>query len=196
MTRLVLIRHGRTAWNTQGRMQGRADRPLSAAGRRQVGAWTVPETWRDYDWITSPLKRTRDTAKMLIGHVPPVEQRLIEMDWGRWEGCRLADLRVEMGEEFDRMAAGGIEFQRPGGESPRQVQMRLRPLLAEIADRRRPTVGVTHRGVVRAVYAEAVEWDMTGEPPHELRDDCAQVFTLDRDGRCRVEHLNVDLRAP
>ncbi len=94
------------------------------------------------------------------------------------------------------MAAGGIEFQRPGGESPRQVQMRLRPLLAEIADRRRPTVGVTHRGVVRAVYAEAVEWDMTGEPPHELRDDCAQVFTLDRDGRCRVEHLNVDLRAP
>ena len=177
-------------------MQGRADRPLSAAGRRQVEAWRVPETWRDYDWITSPLRRTRDTAKVLLGHVPPADPRLVEMSWGRWEGRRLKDLRAEMGAEFDRMAARGIEFQPPGGESPRQVQARLRPLLAELAHRRRPTVGVTHRGVIRALYAEAVGWDMKDEPPHELHDDCAQVFALETGGDARVEHLNINLRAP
>jgi broad specificity phosphatase PhoE len=177
-------------------MQGRTDRPLSAAGRRQVKIWKLPEEWRDYDWITSPLRRTRDTAKMLIGRVPPIDFRLIEMSWGRWEGCRLADLRAEIGEEFDRMAARGIEFQRPGGESPLQVQARLRPLLTELADHGRPTIGVTHSGVLRAVYAEAVGWDMKDDPPHALHDDCAQVFSLDTGGISRVEHLNFSLRAP
>ena len=196
MTLLILIRHGRTTWNTQGRMQGRADRPLSVAGRRQVESWRVPETWRDYDWITSPLRRTRDTAKLLLGRVPTADLRLVEMSWGQWEGRRLCDLRAEIGEEFDRMAERGTEFQRPGGESPRQVQERLRPLLAELAHRCRPTVAVTHRGVIRALYAEAVGWDMTNEPPHELHEDCAQVFTLDADGSPRIERLNVSLRAP
>ena len=196
MTLMALIRHGPTAWNAQGRMQGQANRPLSAAGRRRVETWRVPKAWRDYDWITSPLSRARDTAKMLTGRVPTADPRLIEMSWGQWEGCRLADLRAELGEEFGRMEAGGIEFQRPGGESPRQVQARVRPLLVELAHRRRPTVAVTHRGVIRALYAEAVGWDMTNEPPHELHEDCAQVFTLDADGSPRIERLNVSLRAP
>ena len=196
MTVLVLIRHGPTTWNAQGRMQGRANRPLSAAGRRQVETWRVPEAWWDYDWITSPLGRARDTAKMLIGRAPPADPRLVEMSWGRWEGRRLSDLRAEMGEEFDHMAARGIDLQRPGGESPRQVQDRVRPLLAELARRRRPTVAVTHRGVIRALYAEAVGWDMKDEPPDELHQDCAQVFALDTAGAPRLERLNVSLRAP
>ena len=196
MTLLILIRHGRTTWNTQGRMQGQADKPLSAAGRRQVESWRVPETWRDYDWITSPLRRTRDTAKLLLGCVPTADPRLIEMSWGQWEGRRLRGLRAEMGEEFDRMAERGIEFQRPGGESPRQVQERLRPLLAELAHRCRPTVGITHRGVIRALYADAVGWDMKSEPPDDLHDDCAQVFALEAGGKLRVERLNVNLRSP
>lgn len=196
MTVLVLIRHGPTTWNAQGRMQGQADRPLSAAGRHQVETWRVPEAWRDYDWITSPLSRARDTAKMLIGRIPPADPRLVEMSWGQWEGRRLPDLRDELGEAFDRMATGGVDFQRPGGESPRQVQDRVRPLLAELARRRRPTVAVTHRGVIRAVYAEAVEWDMKDEPPHELRDDCAHVFALDTKGAPRLERINVSLRVP
>ncbi len=118
------------------------------------------------------------------------------MNWGQWEGCRLADLRAEMGAEFDDMEARGIEFQPPGGESPRQVQARLRPLLAELARHGRPTVAVTHRGVIRAVYAEAVGWDMKTDPPHEMLNDCAHVFALETGGHPRVEHVNVSLRAP
>jgi len=62
MTPLVLIRHGATDWNADGRIQGRSDPPLSAAGRRAVAAWRLPEEMtgpgaEDWTWLTSPLER-------------------------------------------------------------------------------------------------------------------------------------------
>jgi probable phosphoglycerate mutase len=65
MSLLALIRHGATDWNAERRLQGRADRPLSAAGREAVRLWRVPSLLDAAAWVTSPLERARETAALL-----------------------------------------------------------------------------------------------------------------------------------
>ena len=196
MTRLALIRHGPTAWNAEGRIQGRSDLPLSAEGRAAVGAWRLPEGIGDpgWAWLASPLARARETATLLKPDGPvTAEPLLTEMDWGEWEGRRLAELRTEGGAVMVEAEARGLDFRPPGGESPRAVQARLRPLLARLAQTDGCTLAVTHKGVIRALYAQASGWDMTGRPPTKLRDARVHVFALEAGGRPRIERLNLEL---
>lgn len=197
-TPLVLIRHGPTKWNLDRRIQGRADPSLAPQGRDTVAAWRLPpELARaggaDWNWLTSPLARARETAALLHAAPVSVEPALIEMDWGAWEGRRLVTLRAEGGAAMAEAEARGLDFQPPGGESPRQVQDRLRPLLARLAASGKPTVAVTHKGVIRALYALATGWDMTGRAPEKLRDGCAQRFLLGPDGAPETDQLNLPL---
>jgi probable phosphoglycerate mutase len=66
----------------------------------------------------------------------------------------------------------------------------------EIARAGRPVVAVSHRGVIRAVYALATGWDMTSKPPERLRDDCTHVFALDEAARPVIHALNLPLAPP
>jgi probable phosphoglycerate mutase len=194
VSRLLLIRHGPTAWNQAGRLQGRSDPPLSPEGRAAVAAWVLPPAAAAARWITSPLVRARQTAEILRGEPQPVEPRLVESDWGAWEGRTLAELRAELGADLAGNEARGLDFRPPGGESPRDVQQRLRPLLAALAEAAGTAVAVTHKGVIRAVYALACGWDMRANPPTKLRDGCAQGFTLDPSGQPAIDALNIPLR--
>ncbi|MCC6469466.1 MAG: histidine phosphatase family protein [Alphaproteobacteria bacterium] len=193
MTTLVLVRHGPTEWNEIGRVQGREDIPLSEAGRAEVRGWRLPDAFRHYRWITSPLVRAVETARLLGAIDPPSDHRLAEMDWGAWSGMHLDALRAELGDLMKAWEARGLDFQAPGGESPRDVQSRLKPFLAERAALGQATVAVAHKGIIRAVYAESVGWDMTGPAPHKLKDGCAQAFTLASDGTPRIARLNIAL---
>jgi probable phosphoglycerate mutase len=189
-TPLVLIRHGPTAWNAEGRIQGRSDQPLSDEGRARVGAWRLPPELAGYRWVSSPLGRARETAG-LLGHADvAVAPALMETAWGEWEGRRLEALRAEQGEALRRMEARGLDFQPPGGESPRQVQDRLRPWLRDLAAEGRPTVAVCHKGVIRALYALATGWDMRADPPEKLRDGCAHGFLVGPGGRVALDRIN------
>ena len=198
---LALLRHGPTAWNRSRKIQGLTDEPLDEAGRAHLGAWRLPERWVAPPWVTSPLRRCRETAAILArshrheGAIA-VEPRLIEMSHGEWEGERLVDLRARLGQGMTALEDRGLDYRAPGGESPREVQLRLRPWLQEVAAAGSDRLAITHRGIMRALYAMAVGWDMTGKPPVKLRDDCLQLFVLASDGQPRVEHLNVSLIAP
>ena len=68
---------------------------------------------------------------------------------------------------------------------------RVRPWLAEVAARGEPTLAITHRGVIRAVLAEALGWDLRGKPPVKLDPAAVHVFRLAGDGEPKVEALNV-----
>ena len=73
---IACLRHGATEWNAEGRMQGRRDIPLSAAGRADVARWTVPvDLARDADWFASPLLRAVQTAELMSGRTPRVATR-------------------------------------------------------------------------------------------------------------------------
>ena len=194
MTPLLLIRHGRTLWNQADRTQGQKDSPLTPEARAEVAAWRLPSGYGAAAWIVSPLGRARETAELLGQGDAPVDPRLAEMSWGDWEGQRLDDLRNELGAAMAGLEAQGLDFRPPGGESPRELQRRLRPVLEERAAAGRPTVAVAHKGVVRAIYALAVGWDMKGPPPVKLRNGVAQEFLLDPAGRPSPGRLNIPLR--
>lgn len=191
-----LLRHGSTAWNEQGRMQGRLDIPLSARGRAEVRAWRVPsESMGPLPWVSSPLRRAVETAQLLSGAKPRCEGALIEMDWGEWEGFRLDELRARFGAEFARMEKLGLDFRPPGGESPRDVLHRVEGWLAGAAVQGKPLVAVSHKGVLRVALAAATGWDMTCKPPIRLQPATLHRFAVAHDGSISIVECNVPLRA-
>jgi probable phosphoglycerate mutase len=103
-------------------------------------------------------------------------------------------LRRELGDLMRAWEAKGLDFAAPGGETPRAVQRRVLPFLKERAAAA-GTVAVAHKGVIRAVYALATGWDMTGPPAHKLREPCAHLFGLAPDGMPSVRRLNIPLKA-
>jgi len=196
MTRLVLVRHAATAWNEAHRVQGRADPPLSAEGRAAAARWRLPADMVPGLWVTSPLARARETAALMGAVRPTVEPRLIEMDWGAWEGARLAELRARHGAAMAGNEARGLDFRPEGGESPREVLARLAPWLAEMAALGDTVAAVTHKGVIRALLARATGWDMRGRAPSRIARGFAQVLRLAADGAPAVERLDLPLDRP
>jgi probable phosphoglycerate mutase len=196
MTRLVVIRHGPTSWNAEGRIQGRTDVGLSAKGVVEVGRWRLPEAFRGYRWFASPLLRAVQTARRLGALEIVFEPALGEMRWGTWEGRRLDEIRGQDPSGTADIEARGLDFSAPGGESPRQVQARLAPFLATRAAEGTPAILVTHKGVIRALYALATLWPMLGKPPDRLDWSAAHLFQLAPNGTPSVERLNVARRSP
>src|SRR5918996_408966 len=95
-------------------MQGRADLPLSPAGRAQVLGWRLPEAWGNARWLSSPLRRATETAALLTNGPVATEARLIEMDWGAFEGRTLAELRAEAPEAWRRTRRAASTSPRRG----------------------------------------------------------------------------------
>jgi probable phosphoglycerate mutase len=115
------------------------------------------------------------------------------MGWGEWEGETVAGLRARLGTEMAMAEAAGLDFRPPGGESPREVQARVMPLLVEVARSSRPTAAITHKGVIRAVLALATGWDMRRKPPYRLSWSAAHLFQLDDAGSPSVMRPNLPL---
>jgi probable phosphoglycerate mutase len=195
MTALVLIRHAPTPWNRAKRLQGHSDIALDDAGRAVAASWRPGVAgWIGWRLLSSPLRRASETAELLFpGQSITIEPRLIEMSFGDWEGKTLTQLRGEKGAEVEEREVMGLDFQAPGGESPRQVQQRLQPLLAELARDNRNTVCIAHKAVLRALYAWAVGWDMRVKPPQKVQFGCAHLFDLDVAGRPALRQLNIPL---
>ena len=193
MTILALVRHGLTSWNENKLVQGRSDIPLSKKGRMQVGSWHVPDGIKDFSIISSPLIRAKETAKILFGKSIPTDDRLVEMNWSEWEGKSLNELRAKLGNLMEAWEAEGLDFRAPGGESPREVQQRLKPFMRETAKTKKNTLAVCHKGVIRAVYALSINWDMTNKPPQKLKDDCVHLFELAKDGTPSVHQLDLPM---
>lgn len=193
--RICLIRHGSTGWNEAGRIQGRTDIPLSAAGLAQVAAWRLPPGFAAATCVTSPLGRARETA-LLLGFAEPAEDgRLVEMAWGSFEGHTLAELRAQPDAGMRELEAAGLDFQAPGGETPRLVVERLAAFLQDLAATGRDHVVITHKGVLRASLVLALGWDMLGKPPVRYEPELALIHALEPDGRLRFEAA-VSLAAP
>ena len=186
--KIAFLRHAETAWTAEGRIQGRSDIRLSDAGRAALGAFRVPPECVGMRIVTSPLARCVETALLIGAPQAPREERLAEMSWGAWEGKRLAELRTEHGRAMEENEARGWEFRPPQGESPREVLARVRSWLAELEA---PTLALTHRGVIRAVFADSCGWDLRGKPPARLDWSAVHLFHVAADGRTQIERLNV-----
>ena len=189
---LTLIRHAPTLWNEQGRIQGHSDISISDIGQSSAEAWILPDDIREAIWYSSPLQRTRQTATIL-GIDAKIDDRLVEMSWGEWEGGVLQDLRKIHGEAMKQNESLGLDFRPPGGESPRMVQERIKPWLDLIGALDYPVAAVTHRGVIRAVTALASGWDMTGKELHKLRPGTCRQFFVSATGQPALVEPDISL---
>ena len=139
MPTLHFVRHGETAWNREGRIQGVADVPLSAAGREQARELAATLAARPIGAIyTSDLRRAVETAEPLAArldlpiHTTPA---LRERDFGANEGRMAAEVAAELGKEVGTAWLGPDE-RHPGGESMREVFERVAAFLDELLEDR------------------------------------------------------------
>ena len=190
----AVLRHAATAWNAERRLQGLTDTTLSDAGEAEARRWRLPPPADGWRRMSSPLQRARRTAELLKPSTAvTIDPALREMCFGTWEGHTIAELRVRVGERFLEAERRGLDFQPPGGESPRTVMARLGRWTTGVAESGAPVVAVSHKAAIRALLALATGWDMTGRPPHKLDWRCVHFFTAGADGGVAVDRLNVPL---
>lgn len=130
--RLVLLRHGRTAWAAAGRHTGRTDVPLDEVGRsqaRSLGAMLERRTWAAV--VTSPLERARGTAELAGLAVTAVDPDLVEWDYGGYEGLTTPEIRERLGTDWTVVADGVVAGRTPG-ETLAEVATRAASALARI----------------------------------------------------------------
>ncbi len=193
---VAILRHAMTSWNEDGRLQGLTDTGLNATGEAAARSWRLPAPADGWKRLSSPLIRARRTAELLQPSAAvSIDSRLREMSFGVWEGRTVADLRAGIGQSFLDAEGRGLDFQPPGGESPRAVMARLGNWLDEIARAGVPVVAVSHKAAIRALLALATGWDMTGRPPLKLDWSCVHFFAAEAGGGARLERANVPMRA-
>lgn len=154
--RVVLLRHGRTEWNADGRFQGQLDSPLDAVGRAQAAAAAEALTPMEPDVVvTSDLSRAFDTASLVaaaVGLTPVVDRRLREIFLGHWQGLTRAEAREKFPDEYARWQTGE-DARRGDGETYAEVGSRAAACLDDWASQVSDgglVVAVTHGGTARA----------------------------------------------
>ncbi|MBX7145829.1 MAG: histidine phosphatase family protein [Alphaproteobacteria bacterium] len=193
MTLLGLIRHGPTSWNESKKIQGWSDISLSPRGQETVKNWIIPEKFKNFLWVSSPLKRCLETAS-LLGIEPLIVPNLKEMSWGIYEGHTLQELRNNLDPTIHEREKLGLDFHPPQGETPRELQNRLKPWLYSLGQSKKNTIAVTHRGVIRNIMALATGWDMIGKPPFPIEPNCLHLFKINHDGIPAIETMNIMLK--
>jgi broad specificity phosphatase PhoE len=192
--RIAFIRHGPTDWNAEGRIQGSIDMPLSDAGRARMAALLPPRGFETARAFTSPLGRTRETAK-LLGYADAIpDARLAEHHWGAWEGLTREEILVRDGADAFTNAGVGIDFTPKGGESTHDLLARVADFLRERARESGDAIAIAHRGVLRSAYALATGWDMLTPMPAKLDLATALILEVGTDGVTRIAELNAPLR--
>ena len=138
MTTLLLIRHGQTDWNLEGKYTGQADIPLNETGRAQ--AYEAAELLRQQpvDAIfSSDLMRALETAAIVAGKSEcgvniQTDPRLREIKQGVWEGMHFNEIKRRFSVEFAARERNPLEVAAPGGETVGEVQQRVLSAIREI----------------------------------------------------------------
>jgi broad specificity phosphatase PhoE len=190
--RLALLRHGPTEWNALGRVQGHTDIPLSDSGFARMAMLRLPvSATRIY---TSPMLRARQTAQALGLEEPILDSRLMEQNWGVWEGLTRDEILSQHGADaFVNAGSEQGEAFRPGhGESTSELHARVASFLRDVALQDSDAVAVAHLGVLRAAYTLATGWSMATPMPADLDVSKILLLSLDRNGRPEIETLNLE----
>lgn len=165
--RLIIIRHGESLWNREGRYQGQADAPLSELGVRQADA--LAERLRNeplHAIFTSPLQRAARTAAAVARYHPHLTVEtapaLLEINHGDWQGLLVDEVIERYGDGLREWREHPTRAQMPGGESFSNILKRVldfkESLLHNFSERN--VLISTHDVVVKILVANALGMDM------------------------------------
>jgi broad specificity phosphatase PhoE len=196
MTTLVLVRHGETEWNRNGRWQGHTNVPLSAAGREQARrlAERLKAEGAMFDHIyASDLHRAFETAEIIATALGLAVHPLIELreiDIGAWSGLTSDEIRARYAEEW-AFHEQGTDFRRGGhGETLQEFQTRV----ARVADQLVRThpgqrlLVATHGGTVRALLHYVAQ--LTGYGMDTPIGNTSLTEVVFEDGTVRIVRAN------
>lgn len=178
-TRLFLIRHGETEWNTGHIFQGHLDSILTARGLAQAEALATrlaPEGIQAL--YSSDQGRSMRTAQPIASRlgleiIPRPDLR--EIDCGEWTGKGFAEVRERWPEDYTNWRNRPHLHQMPGGESVLQVLQRGLRFLEEIRQRHpgQTVCAITHNTVVRGVLCHLRGWPLSRLWEGERQPNCA-----------------------
>ena len=175
MIRLALLRHGHTAWNRAGRIQGRTDIPLDEDAKTDLSKLMLPPDWSHAHLYSSPLKRAVDTAKIVAGVAPRTSGALMEMNWGQWEGKFGARMRADPDSGYRDIETWGWNYTPPDGEPPAALRDRLLPWVLTLTS---DSIAVSHIGVMRVLLAVATGWQFDGPAPFQIKRNRLYVINI------------------
>lgn len=181
--RLILIRHGETQLNRDGRIQGVNDSPLNTTGRAQAKALALA-LMQDLPLLlyASPVARAMETAQVISEalKVPfTLHGGLAEAAAGELEGLTGAEMRLRYPEFAERWAADSGSAQMPGGESLGQVQERAWCAVSELLEKHPDdTVAVvTHNFTIQTILCMVLETPLRNS--RRFRQDLGSITRLD-----------------
>ncbi len=198
--RVLLLRHGQSTWNADGRWQGWSDPPLSELGRVQAADAAVHLAGLGLTSVSaSDLDRARTTAAIAadaLGLAPVlVEPDLREYNVGLWEGLARPEIERQWPDDLEAWRNGRLTA-TPGGETRRFFLARVEAALARVVssvDAGHSPLVITHGGVIRALEQLA-----GGERSAVIDNLAGRWFTVDANGGLGagpvVAGLDPDLR--
>lgn len=210
LTRLVLMRHGQTAHNSQGKFQGRIDAPLDAKGIAQAGAVAAAirsgAFGRNIDAIcTSPLVRASLTAD-IIGEALDMQavrlEELMEIDCGKVSGLGIAEARARYPEVMDRFSGGWWETPYPEGQSHKSYEREnVLPAMQKIVGlwEGKTVLAVTHGGFIRTAVLNFLGLGQLRPFLRQRLDNCSlttvEISQISSEGRLegKLTEFNLDL---
>jgi broad specificity phosphatase PhoE len=194
---IVLLRHGATDWNLQGRCQGSSDRRLTEVGLRQAEQIAIQLGNETIHAIySSSLERARQTAALVSRpHNLPVmiEDDVRELDHGEFEGLTFNEIKAKFSEFLTIWRTAPAELQIPGGERLADVAERAWRALSRIAQRHQTdqtVVVVSHNFPILGVVCRVTGTDLNNYRSFHL-DPCGVTrITQHRNGLWEVTHVN------
>ena len=196
MALFYFIRHGETEWNAEGRLCGRTDVPLSDVGRRQAQLLAVRLKLIPFAALySSPLRRAFETAMILghaIGREPQADPRLVELSYGAWEGRTYDESKRSSPEIYRAWEQDPGGNAPPEGESGEQLIGRVKPFLADVAQRH-PSGNIAvvcHRTVCRLLACHIMGVPLAEYRKRILMDNAALNVFANDEGKWRVVTLN------
>lgn len=201
-TRVVLLRHGRTAWNQELRWQGQSDIEMDEVGRSQAeAAAEVLAGYRPAKIVASPLHRAFTTATFLAQQTGlPVEldERFLETNGGVWEGLTQAEIRENYLAELTSWFTNSNVPAGLNGESRTTIAERFSSGVIDHVIEGETIVVVTHGGVARAGLLQLLGLPLDRVGVFRVLYNCGWAV-LDRDDVTRdwrVSDYNLTAREP
>jgi probable phosphoglycerate mutase len=200
-TRFCLVRHGETAWNAEGRLQGQTDIALNEAGRAQAQAAALRLATHSFDALySSDLARTLETAAVaaaLLRLEVRRTQSLRERCLGGFQGLTHAEAQARYPADYASFRARDPDLPLPGGgESLREFSARVEAALASLAEKHHgeTLLVVTHGGALDIAHRLATGQSLMAKRDFPLLNGALNWIER-RDGRwvllswAEMEHL-------
>lgn len=203
MTEILLIRHGETLWNQQGRMQGQQDSPLTPVGMNQARQLARRMKALEFTALySSDLGRAHQTARCIAdetGHEVIAEPGLRERSFGIFEGLTNTEIKLRHPEDHELFAKRLPDYRMSGGESAAQFRERVIVTMERIVKRHPDeTIAIVSHGLVLdALYRTATQMALDAPRGFPLLNCSLNTFRHGPDGWlavavCDVGHLAAD----